>query len=402
MSCPAIETGHNFLGAMLTHIDCQAQTIGSYGYGALANPGSPIAAMQLALLTIFVALFGLRLMLGSAPAGKDLVGDFLKLGIVLTIATSWPAWRTLGYDLVLSGPSQIASSVGGASGLPGSGNNLNARLQNADDGIVSITMFGTGRLTGGISNGADLGDSTRGIALADQSGFAWGRVLFLAGTIGPLAIVRLSAGILLALAPLLAGMLLFAGTRDIFLGWLRALGACALGALVLTLIYGTELAILESWLGDALGQREANALTPSAPTELLVTTLAFSLVSFGALALVVKLMFFTSPGLSRLFSDESRKAELRALSEPNMRSHVSGASGEQTRAQQLADTVAYSVRREGQILDPPAPGERTAVVRGAMAAVQQSGPAGREALGSNYRRSYRRNSAAAGRRDASS
>jgi type IV secretion system protein VirB6 len=112
MSCGAIQTGNHFLGAVLSHVDCQAQAIGAYGYGALADPGSPIAVLLLAALTLFIALFGFRLMFGEAPAGRDLVGDVIKVGIVLTLATSWPAWRAVAYDTVLSAPTQLAGTIG--------------------------------------------------------------------------------------------------------------------------------------------------------------------------------------------------------------------------------------------------------------------------------------------------
>ena len=41
MACAAITTGQGFLVETLSHLDCQAQVIGSYGYTALADPGSP-------------------------------------------------------------------------------------------------------------------------------------------------------------------------------------------------------------------------------------------------------------------------------------------------------------------------------------------------------------------------
>lgn len=400
MSCSAIQTGNHFLGAVLSHVDCQAQAIGAYGYGALADPGSPIAVLLLAALTLFIALFGFRLMFGEAPAGRDLVGDVIKVGIVLTLATSWPAWRAVAYDTVLSAPTQLAGTIGGASSLPGSRNDLTQRLDNADQGIVAFTAFGTGRLTGGVVGSTDLGDSTRGIALADQSGFGWGRVAFLAGTIGPLAVVKLTAGILLALAPLMAALLLFAGTRDIFFGWLRALGACALGAVSLALVYSVELAMLESWLRDALGQREAGVLTPAAPTELLVLALAFAAIAWGALGLVVRVMFFATPGWQRLAARFADASPLGAKSTFAAEPVLAGVLSEPARVQRVVDAVAQTMRREERLsersrqLGSEAPAA-TATSHGANSAA----PAQSEALGSSYRRTHRRSSAAATKRD---
>lgn len=403
MSCAPLQSGSNFLGGMLAQVDCQAEAIGAYGYGALADPNSPVAALLLAALTLFIAFFGLRLMFGEAPGGRDLVGSLVKVGIVLTLATSWPAWRTVAYDLVLDGPGQVASQIGLASGLPGSRGDLNQRLENADQGIVALTAWGTGRLTGGVVGQSDQGDISRGIALADRTGFAWGRIAFLVGTVGPIAVVRLSAGILLALAPLMAALLLFAGTRDVFFGWLRALGACALGALVLSLVYGVELAMLESWLSDAVGQRQGNVLVPAVPTELTVIALAFAAIAWGGLALAVRVVFFAAPGWQRVVAalGEGRMPEprLALAGGPG----AGGAPVMPPRAQQVADAVAQTMRREERVSEMTRRISETALAgRGSEAGpARTAGPAaaGAEPLGNSYRRSARRASAAASKRD---
>jgi type IV secretion system protein VirB6 len=403
MSCAPLQSGSNFLGGILAQVDCQAQAIGAYGYGALADPNSPVAVLLLAALTLFIALFGLRLMYGEAPGGRDVVGSLVKIGIVLTLATSWPAWRTVAYQVVLDGPGQIASQIGLASGLPGSRGDLNQRLENADQGIVALTAWGTGRLTGGVVGQSDQGDISRGIALADRTGFAWGRIAFLVGTVGPIAIVRLAAGILLALAPLMAALLLFAGTRDVFFGWLRALGACALGALVLSLVYGVELAMLESWLSDAVGQRQGNVLVPAVPTELTVIALAFAAIAWGGLALAVRVVFFAAPGWQRMIA---ALGESRAL-EPRLAMAGGPAAGlvhaTPPRAQQVADAVAQSMRREERMTEMTRRiGESTMAARGGEAGPTRAaaaGPAGAEALGNSYRRNTRRSSGAASKRD---
>lgn len=399
MACEAVFTGQRFVAQMLTHIDCQAQAIGAYGYGALASPGSPVSIALTGLLTIFVAIFGLRLLSGEPIGGRDLLGDVLRLGIVLTLATSWPAWRTLGYDLVMRGPGEVAASLQGASASPVNQSALIGRLQAADDGIVLLTVFGTGRNTGGTNRSNTIGDSFRGTALADQEGLANGRIAFLAGVIGPLGIVRLGAGLLLALAPLMAGLLLFAGTRDLFLGWLRALGALAVGALALTMALVVELSILEPWLRDALAQRDAQILTPSAPTELFVITLAFALVSFGLLALIARIFFFGGLSLPRLSTYLQPGNSSQPLV-PQARAMAAQAGEPMSRAFQVADAVAQTLRREertsqlSRVLQQSRP-TREAATSGRTS----SESATNQVLGSSYRQDARRFSRSSSARD---
>ena len=349
MACAALHSGSQFLATSLAHLDCQGQTIGAYGFGALSDPTSGVFAALTALLTVFIALFGIRTILGPAPNTRDVIGDIIRVGIVLTLAISWPAWRVVGYDLVLDGPTQIAHSIGLASGLPGADGTLNARLQNADDGLVAITMYGTGRLTGGVVGGSDLGDSFHGIALADQTGFGWGRVAFLAGIIAPYAVTRIGAGLLLALAPLMAGLLLFGGTMGLFMGWLRGLAFVALASLALSIGAGVEVALLDPWIADVLAQRASNTFTPSAPTELTVLAMAFAIANLGVMALIGRIAFYSGWAPTRWLSalPDLRPGSMR----PQLAIAGQGAGADPTienhsRAQAIADAVAVTMRRE--------------------------------------------------------
>lgn len=402
MSCPDVLTGQRFVAQAIAHIDCQAQAIGFFGYGALADPNSAVVAALTGLLTVFVALLGLRLMISEPMSGRDLVGDVLRVAIVLTLATTWPAWRTLGYELVMQGPAEIAETLGSAADLPGAQSSLVARLQAADDGIVLLTVYGTGRNTGGTNRSDTIGDSFRGVALADQEGLANGRIAFLAGILGPMAIVRLGAGLLLALAPLMAGLLLFAGTRDLFFGWLRALGTLALGALALTITLRVELAVLEPWLADALAQRTGQVLTPSMPTELVVITFSFALASFGLLALIARIFFFGGMTVPKIFTRQAASPQIDGR-EISLAASAGSGGVAPSRAFLVSSAVAQSMRREDRGSEPGRLFDPSSAARERGPAVQTAGPAIAEPLGRAFRtseaRQFRRLSAASDKRD---
>lgn len=403
MACDALHTGQQFLSSTLANIDCQARTIGAYGYGALADPGSAISLALTVLLTIFIALFGIRLLMGPQVSGRDLIGDVLRVGIVLTLASSWPAWRVVGYDLVLNGPAEVANAIGLGSGLPGSRKDMLQRLQDADDGIVAMTAFGTGRLTGDVGAGSDIGDSPSGIALSDQFALGRGRTIFLSTIIGATALVRLGAGLLLALAPLMAGLLFFGGTASIFFGWLRALAFCALGNVMLIVSQGAELSLLYPWMSDVLQQRESRVFTPSAPTELLVLALGFAVLTAGLLFLMGRLVFFP-PGL-RLPPAQTTEPKERILasSRPITPWGTVGGNDVPSRAFAISEAVSEVLRREERssapqrlIGSPPTvqPATNAPAATASTYVVGQS-----DTLGTSFRRSQRRSSAATDRRD---
>ncbi|HYC98008.1 type IV secretion system protein [Brevundimonas sp.] len=293
-ACPALSTGEAFLSTLLRHIDCQAQTIGTTGYQALADPGSPMAAVLTGVLTIFVALFGFRMILGQAPSLRDGVMAVVKIGVVLTLATSWGAYRTVVYDVVVDGPSHLSAAIAGPAALPGAGGDLIDRLQAADGAIIRLTNLGTGREDAAsrpLPGRRGPNQPPERTPLPDDPALGWARVLFLSGVVAAAATVRLTAGVLLALAPLMAGLLLFEIGRSLFAGWARALVFTLLASIAVTVMLGVELALLEPWLMHVLRLREAKVFTASAPVELLIMCLAFALALFGSLAILLRLAF---------------------------------------------------------------------------------------------------------------
>jgi type IV secretion system protein VirB6 len=96
---------------------------------------------------------------------------------------------------------------------------------------------------------------------------------------------------LLALTPLVAGLLLFKATRGLFSGWLKGLVLTMLGSVGTTIVLAAELALLEPLLQDALRLRDLGYATPATPTELTTLTAGFALALFGILALLAKVAF---------------------------------------------------------------------------------------------------------------
>lgn len=397
MDCPAILTGDEFLTRVLGAIDCQAAFLGSYGWQALGQPGSLAATVMTGLLTLFVALFGIRLLFGPAPGARDIVGGVIKIGIVLTLAFSWPAFRTLVHDVVLDGPAEIAASAG-APVMP-QGGNFTQRLQQADNLMLRLIEQGTGRQTGAFVDAEDPGGTFRGQALEDENSFGLARLAFLAGLLGSYGLLRIVAGFLLALAPLAAGLLLFEATRGLFAGWLRALVLSLLGAAAVSVVDAGQLAILLPWLTDALRLRTLGYATPAAPTELLALTLGFALIQFGAIWLMAKVAF------NRGWISIPAFPDLRSQFAPSPAATRSDPAPAfvQSRSQRIVDHMETQLRREERYL-----GGRTdhrLLTRGGET-LTPSGNTGAaiggrtgEPLGSSWRRTSQRRSPATSRRD---
>lgn len=393
MICPSVPIDGGYLSAILAFVDCQAQQIGAAGYQALAAPGSTFSILLAVLLTIFVALFGYRMMLGHVPSVREGVMGFVKIGIVLTLATSWPPYQTLVYNSVFKGPAELTASIGGASGLPGAQGGMVARLENADRMLMALAVNGPG-----LPQNAEQAAEHTPPVLPGFDALALARIFYLGGIVGAFAAVRILAGLLLAVAPFFVAFLLFEGTRGLFEGWLRALLGAALGALGVAIVLGIELAILETWLSNILAARAARISVPNAPVELLVTTATFAVV-LGAMLFAlarVAMGFRLGAILSWTASLAGTEPKDTREARPNADS-TSEPVVARSRAIAISDAVAASQRREEQVPVGTVPGASRVPIE---AASRDAAPPPPTPLGHTFRRrANTRVSASAGRRD---
>jgi type IV secretion system protein VirB6 len=414
MVCRPLYYGEGFLRGVLDYVDCQSQTIGTQGYQALASPGSAVSIAITGLLTLFVALYGYRMLLGHTPSVRDGVLALAKIGIVLALATSWPTYRALFYDVALLGPAQMAADVGRSARLPGTDGGLVGRLQGVDEGLIVLGELGIGKKNTDqkiarerVINGRRelvTEDAQQPASVFEPIALGGARVLFLTGTISALSSVRLVTGLLLALGPFFIAFLLFEGTRGLFEGWVRALAGAALGGVAITLLLGAELALVEPWISFLIGMRKADLSIVGAPVELFVVMVVFGLAMLAALIASARI----AAGFKLPLSWSSAPAQIVSALRGEAAQPLPAATAphipneQRSRAAVVVEAVAASQRRELRAAAAPsnAPA-RSSAGGGSLAQqardVSQPGPV---PLGQSYgRRANSRGSASAGRRD---
>lgn len=401
MACPTLAPPIDFLGSILSYVDCQARTIGAQGYQALAAPGSTFSLLLAGLLTLFVAFFGYRMLFGQTPTMRDGVLALVKIGLVLALATGWPAYRTLFYDVVLDGPAELAADIGRPAGLPGSSGGLVERLELADRAMVQLAIEGVGQV--GALPPPSAGIPPQPWPGFDQFAMGSARVFFLTGAIGALGSVKLIAGLLLALGPFFIAFLLFEGTRGLFEGWLRVLAGAAMAALGASVALGVELALLEPRLAELLARRAADQHIMGAPAELLVIALVFGLALLAILVASARVAFgFRLPSPWQLAP--ARLAALARGEEMRVAATVreaGAAPAEGRRAAAIADAVAATQRREAALAVAATPDGAPSARPAARHALTRELPVLPPVpIGQSFRRRTRgRVSASAGRRD---
>ena len=424
-ACPTLSPDGAFVSDLLGYVDCQAQTLGASGYQALASAGGIGGLAMTGFLTVFVALFGYRLLFGQAPGARDAVLAVTKIGIVLALATNWPAYRAVVYDVTLRAPAELVATIGEASALPGAGGGLEGHLQAVDNGLAELVRIGTGKpanadaIVGSTAapqsaeqqaqqnqHFQQLAQRPRWDPQRDQELLGTARTVYLTGAIGSLAAVRLVAAVLLALGPLFVLFLLFDATRGIFEGWVRALLGAMLGGVSSAILLGLELAVLEPWLAAILAERQSDVPTPNVPIELLALSLVFALTLLAGVIASARVAYglHVPPALREVPSRwiETLRSGAVAGTQALRADEIPAAAPERTRALAISDAVAATQRRDLQAMVVPISAASGASERGSnpqtptrnpdMVAITPIGQSAR-------RRTARRVSAGANRRE---
>lgn len=410
--CAPLPPGSGFIHSVLGFLDCQAQILGARGWQALAAPGSTLSLMLMGFLTLFIAFFGYRLLLGHGPDVRTGVVAFVKIGIVFALATSWGAYSTLVYDVVNRGPAELAAEIGTPSGLPGVRGDLVSRLDGADRAFLALAVLGEGRPPQNLDANQSAGTyNVPPQPYAASYAIGLSRMLFLTSAIAGLGAVRLIAGLLLAVGPFFIAFLLFENTRSLFEGWVRVLAGATLAALGISIALAVELALIEPWLSDLLARRTADEWLPGMPIELLVVTFSFALIVLAMLYASAKTAFAfrLAPAWQAVTARAGRNydREERPFVPAASAGRDSPPAEAHSRAATVVEAVAATQRREAAHIAVaagrgPGGGQSAGPAQSAAAAASRPAPASLAPapLGQSFRRRTRgRVSASAGRRD---
>ena len=390
--CSGPDTSLGVAYRLSDYLDCQARALGENGFQALAG-GAMGTAILSAMVTVFIALIGYRLLLGHVPDARDGIGWAVRLGIVLALVTSWPAFQSLVYRVAVDAPPDIAAVLLPASGL--AGESLAERVQ---------ISYDTLRL--GISNAPAAAAAQAGQPAAATVTpplllpLKKTASLLVISTMGLAGALRIAIGFLLAVAPLAIMSLLFRGTNGLFIGWARALAGAALGLVGATVVTAIHLVAVESELAHlaAVGGGEASATVD--PQALTTVVMFFALVAAVTTLAAIRMgsaLRLPPPHFARPSSPAvlGREAAQPVAAAPNMVSNTSvrGVAGPAAngRAAAVAETLTTAVHREqrpgqgaGRANAPPpgqAAGTSPATQRGEDRIVERIGVTGRRSIG---------------------
>jgi type IV secretion system protein VirB6 len=249
----------------LSKVDCLATEATSVSFGRLFGAHGSFQTALTIILTLYVALLAFNLLTGrSALRISVLTPRMMTLGLVLTFATSWIAYQSVVWNLATGAPDEIASVLVGSNG---SATTLFAQQL---DGLFSA-------ITEAVSNiNPAAAAATPGLA-SPTNILSLAALILLLGTVGVLVVCRLALAALLIIGPVFIVLALFEGTRGLFEGWLKSVAMFALVPL-LTVVMGSGMLVAIAPMVAGLGQDGAQITLRTAVSILVAAIIYLSLM----------------------------------------------------------------------------------------------------------------------------
>ena len=238
-SCPTFDgAGPSGIAEALRVVDCMSGEAASFAFARLFGTDALLGQALTAALTLYIGFYAIGLLTGRTSLSlSSLTPRMMTLGIALTFATSWVAYQSVIWNLLVGAPDQIASLL---IGTQGSATSLFADRLDKIFAVVAQAAAATEAATAGTR---DTG------SLASGPDLLWlSALLLLLGTVGVLLVARIALAAMLALGPIFIICGLFEGSRGLFEGWLKAAVLFALTPLLAVLIGGATIALLSPML----------------------------------------------------------------------------------------------------------------------------------------------------------
>ena len=291
-TCPTFgDGGPSGIAEALRVVDCMSGEAAQFAFARLFGSDALLGQALTAALTLYIAFYAIGLLTGRTSLSvSSLTPRMMTLGIALTFATSWVAYQSVIWNLLVGAPDQIASLL---IGTQGSATTLFADRLDTIFAVVAQAAAATEAASAGVP---DTGSIASGPDLLWLSA-----LLLLLGTVGVLLVARIALAAMLALGPIFIICGLFEGSRGLFEGWLKAAVLFAITPLLAVLIGGATIAMLSPML-DSLA-----AAGGQVPLRLTTTLFLAAAVYCALMVLTLKIAGTMVAGWRLPFSKGSER-----------------------------------------------------------------------------------------------
>lgn len=243
MACaPLPADGLMSIATTLGSIDCQSNVAVQSAFSRLFGETGTLGQALTLILTLYVGFLALNMLTGRSRISVSMITPRMwQLGLVLTFATSWVAYQSVVWTLLVRAPDELASILLNTQGSATS--IFAARL----DGL-----FGVLAQSAQISQGANAVAPAPGTIMPQMGGASakpadllWlASLLLMLGTVGVLIVTRVALAALIAIGPIFVVLSLFEATRGLFEGWLKTAVALAITPIFAVLLGSATLSAI--------------------------------------------------------------------------------------------------------------------------------------------------------------
>ena len=362
-TCPTFgDGGPSGIAEALRVVDCMSGEAASFAFSRLFGSDALLGQALTLALTLYIAFYAIGLLTGRTSLSvSSLTPRMMTLGIALTFATSWVAYQSVIWNLLVGAPDQIASLLIGSQG------SATSLFADRLDTIFAVVAQAAALTE---ASAAGLPQST---SLASGPDLLWlSALLLLLGTVGVLLVARIALAAMLALGPIFIICGLFEGSRGLFEGWIKAAVLFALTPLLAVLIGGATIAMLSPML-DSLA-----AAGGQVPLRLTTTLFLAAAVYCALMILCLKIAGTMVAGWQLPFSaGRDRKAGAEAAATAQ-----NGPQNPSVAAELASATAASSDPRMRSIISAASAGASPAFDRAQAATHPLYAPATQAAEGS--------------------
>ena len=242
IACPRFSgEGAVSVADALRSVDCLSGQAVEIAFQRLFGAGGALGQALTLILILYVALFALSLLTGRTGLRMNMLTPrMLQLGLVLTFATSWVAYQTVGWNLLIGAPDQVASI------LLGTQESATALFAQQLDKLFDV-IANSAHLANNANAQVPLGTVVPQIAGTSPkpADLLWAAsLLLLLGTVGVLIVTKIALAAVMGLGSIFIIFALFSGTRGLFEGWLKAVVMLALTPLLAVLLGGGTMVMI--------------------------------------------------------------------------------------------------------------------------------------------------------------
>lgn len=203
----------DFLGALLNRIENSGASFSEKAYTIVGNEIMPLLQ---SLFVVYVAWYGLQLVMGTARFGVgEIVGRIVRMMIILALVRSWGNFNNLFYHWINDTPEDVGRAILAASGTgitePTNGMSM---IWNTANDAASAFAEQSGYLT--------ILPSMIGIVIMVAAG------VFIAIALAILILAKVMLWVLIGTSPIFISCMLFEKTRNYGTGWFNQLLTYAL------------------------------------------------------------------------------------------------------------------------------------------------------------------------------